>query len=112
MKDLHRRRLLALGSVINIVLGVCLLAIPGRTISFFGLPDADTYFYVTVLGAVLLGIGIALWMERRNEDQWRGLGLFGASRSATNSTAASMPSPRTSPTWACPPTASRKADNR
>ncbi|MDJ0627585.1 MAG: hypothetical protein QNJ44_04945 [Rhodobacter sp.] len=78
MKDLHRRRLLALASVINIVLGVCLLAIPGQTIRFFGLPEVDTYFYVTVLGAVLLGIGIALWIERRNEDRWRGLGLFGA----------------------------------
>ena len=35
-------------------------------------------FYVTGLGAVLLGIGIALWIERRNQDRWRGLGLAGA----------------------------------
>ena len=65
-------------SIINVVLGICLLAAPRRTIAFFGLPKTDTYFYVTVLGAVLLGIGAALWIERRNDDRWRGLGLGGA----------------------------------
>ena len=78
MKEQHRRGLLALDSAVNVVLGICLSAIPGQTIRFFGLPQTDTYFYVTVLGAVLLGIGIALWIERRNEDRWRGLGLVGA----------------------------------
>ena len=33
---------------------------------------------MTVLGAVLLGTGIALWIERRDQDRWRGLGLLGA----------------------------------
>lgn len=78
MKEQQRRTLLAIDSIINVALGICLLAIPGATIEFFGLPETDTYFYVTVLGAVLLGIGIALWIERRNEDPWRGLGLVGA----------------------------------
>ena len=71
-------KLLAIDSIINVVLGSCLLFIPGATIRFFGLPPTDTNFYVTVLGAVLLGIGIALWIERHNEERWRGLGLGGA----------------------------------
>ncbi|MDQ2091295.1 hypothetical protein [Marimonas arenosa] len=78
MNERHRKGLLAIDAVINVVLGVCLLVFPGQTIAFFGLPVTGTYFYVTVLGAVLLGIGIALWIERRNEDRWRGLGLAGA----------------------------------
>ena len=78
MKEQQRLTFLATDSTINVVLGICLLAMPGATIVFFGLPATDTYFYVTVLGAVLLGIGIALWIERRNEDRWRGLGIVGA----------------------------------
>lgn len=31
-----------------------------------------------MLGAVLFGIGIALWIERQNDNHWRGLGLVGA----------------------------------
>lgn len=78
MNEQYRLRLLAIDSIINVVLGVCLLALPRQTIAFFGLPATDTYFYVTILGAVLLGIGIALWIESRNEDRLRGLGLVGA----------------------------------
>ncbi len=78
MKEQQRLTLLAIDSIINVVLGICLLAMPGATIEFFGLPGTDTDFYVTVLGAVLLGTGIALWIERRNQDRWRGLGLVGA----------------------------------
>lgn len=78
MQVQHRLTLLAMDSIINVVLGICLLAMPRATIAFFGLPATDTYFYVTVLGAVLLGIGTALWIERRNDDRWRGLGLVGA----------------------------------
>ncbi len=73
--DHRRRRLLAVDSVINVVLGGCLLAAPVRTIRFLGLPATDTGFYVSVLGAVLVGIGVALWIERRNQG---GLGLSGA----------------------------------
>ena len=78
MREQQRLTLLTVDSIINLVLGFFLLATPGATIEFFGLPKTDSHFYVTVLGAVLLGIGIALWIERRNEDRWRGLGLVGA----------------------------------
>ena len=78
MDERRRVTLLTIDSVVNVVLGVCLLAMPSATIDVFGLPGTRTNFYVTVLGAVLLGIGIALWIERRNQDPWRGLGLVGA----------------------------------
>lgn len=78
MKEQHRLTLLTVDAIINVVLGIFLLALPRATIEFFGLPTTETSFYVTVLGAVLLGIGIALWIERQNEDRWRGLGLVGA----------------------------------
>jgi hypothetical protein len=78
MKESQRQRLLEIDSVINLVLGAALLARPKGTIAFFGLPATDTAFYVSILGAILLGIGIALWLERRNEERWRGLGLVGA----------------------------------
>lgn len=51
---------------------------PEATIAFLGLPATEEVFYVSILGAVLIGIGIALWVERTNDEQWRGLGLFGA----------------------------------
>lgn len=78
MKEPRRSTLLAVDSIINVVLGVCLLALPGPTIAFFGLPPSGGHFYVTLLGAVLLGVGIALWIERRGRGRWRGLGLAGA----------------------------------
>ena len=78
MKETHRLRLLEIDSVVNLLLGVALLGMPQSTIAFFGLPAADEVFYVSILGAVLFGIGIALWVERKNDDRWRGLGLFGA----------------------------------
>jgi hypothetical protein len=74
----YRLQLLAVDSFINLSIGAALLILPKATISFFGLPITDTTFYVTVLGAVLFGIGIALWIDRRNDNHWRGLGLFGA----------------------------------
>lgn len=78
MKQDQRLLLLSIDSIINLVLGGSLLFWPRATIRFFGLPTTESFFYVTVLGAVLLGIGIALWIERWNDDQWRGLGLVGA----------------------------------
>ena len=78
MKESHRLRLLGVDSIINLVLGAALLTLPQATITFFGLPATDTAFYVSLLGAILLGIGVALWIERKNDSNWRGLGLLGA----------------------------------
>lgn len=44
-----------------------------------GLPISDSYFYSTILGCVLFGIGIALLIERFGYSRnIRGLGLIGA----------------------------------
>ena len=78
MKETYRLRLLEVDSGINVLLGVALLGMPEATIALLGLPATDEVFYVSILGAVLIGIGIALWVERKNDERWRGLGLFGA----------------------------------
>lgn len=75
MPDRHDRRLLTLDAIINLCLGLVLLGFANAAISLLGLPLADTDFYVTLLGAILLGIGLALWIERRNNARRRGLGL-------------------------------------
>ncbi len=49
---------------------------PGATITTLGLPSAQSYFYVSILGAVLFGIGIALFIQVKSSGQ--GLGLSGA----------------------------------
>jgi len=78
MSDRPTSRLLALDSIINVVLGLVLLVVPSRAIAVLGLPETDTFFYVTVLGAILVGIGLALWIERGRTPRWRGLGMAGA----------------------------------
>jgi hypothetical protein len=73
------KSLLLIDAVVNLLIGLFLLLIPSGMGTFLGLPPTTTYFYTTILGAVLVGIGIALLVERRgfNEDV-RGLGLHGA----------------------------------
>lgn len=78
MRETHRLRILEIDSGINLLLGIALLGMPEATLEFFGLPATDQVFYVSILGAVLIGIGIALWVERKDDERWRGLGLFGA----------------------------------
>ena len=69
---LHRRSLwLSIDSLINLLLGAFLVVFPRDIVSFLGIPQADSAFYPGILGAMLFGIGIALWMERR--DGPRGL---------------------------------------
>jgi hypothetical protein len=44
-----------------------------------GLPPTNTYFYATILGGVILGIGVALCLEWWGAPRGvRGLGLGGA----------------------------------
>jgi hypothetical protein len=74
-----RRRLLALDALINLVLGLSLLSFPAGVLEFLGLPPVHTYFYTSLLGAVLFGIGIALCIELWGASKGMGgLGLEGA----------------------------------
>lgn len=70
--------LLMIDAIINIFLGIVLLAYSEPIIELFGLPVVEQYFYPNILGAILLGIGIALLIEYNRKKDFIGLGLGGA----------------------------------
>ncbi|MBW1784283.1 MAG: hypothetical protein JRL30_26525 [Deltaproteobacteria bacterium] len=71
--------LLLIDAIVNLILGVLLLLFPVGVIDILGLPPTNTYFYPVILGAVILGIGLALLLEVMGyEKNIRGLGLGGA----------------------------------
>jgi hypothetical protein len=78
MKKTHQN-LLALDGIVNVILGIVLLFFPAALANFLGLPQEINYFYASILGAVLFGIGIALFQERSRLGKGSaGLGLAGA----------------------------------
>lgn len=71
--------LLTIDGMVDLALGVLLLLFPVGIIDLLGLPPTDTNFYPSILGAVLSGIGIALFLEAAGfAREIRGLGLGGA----------------------------------
>jgi hypothetical protein len=71
--------LLAVDGYVNLILGVLLLLFPFGPVELLGVPGSDTNFYPTLLGGILLGIGLALFIERYGFKYGvRGLGLHGA----------------------------------
>ena len=74
-----KNTLLIIDGVVNVVLGALLLLFPAGVLDLLGLPPVDHHFYTTILGAVIFGIGLALFIElypgRRSAS---GLGLAGA----------------------------------
>lgn len=74
------RRLLALDSGANYLLGLPMLVIPRRTATLLGLPAERGTFYQRVLGGVLAGLATASAIEhgRRAEGQPVGIGVAGA----------------------------------
>jgi hypothetical protein len=71
--------LLTIDAVVNLLLGAILLFFPAGLMDFLGLPETDTFFYPSILGAVIFGIGIALLLELVGGGMnARGLGLDGA----------------------------------
>jgi len=70
--------LLVADAVINLILGALLLLFPAGILEYLDLPPTDTYFYSSILGGVIFGIGIALSLERWRPPEIRGLGLGGA----------------------------------
>ena len=70
--------LLAIDAVINYALGVLCLMYPVFAPAL-GMPIVENFFYPSILGAVLFGIGIALTIEYYRKDSGLvGLGLGGA----------------------------------
>ncbi len=71
--------LLSIDSIVNIIIGLLLLCYPLGVGKILGLPQPGENFYTLILGAVLLGIGIALFIESKYYNRgMRGLGLEGA----------------------------------
>jgi hypothetical protein len=72
-------RLLIVDAAINLVLGLVLMCLPTLTVQALGLPAFQQTFYPSVLGAVLIGIAVALFIESwRKQQAFVGLGLGGA----------------------------------
>lgn len=75
----QRASLLIIDGIINLILGALLVVFPSGLVETLGLPAGDERFYPTVLGAVLIGIGLALLIEaNRLPGGLVGLGLGGA----------------------------------
>lgn len=75
----RRRSLRIVDGIVNLLLGVALLLFPAGLIELLGLPTTATYFYTSILGGVIFGIGVALLMGLKGESRrLQGLALGGA----------------------------------
>lgn len=71
--------MLLLDAIINLLIGFLLLVFPLDVFQLLGLPVEAPPFYANILGAVLVGIGIALLTEHFGTSRGTaGLGLGGA----------------------------------
>ena len=76
---MSRPKVLLVDALINFILGFLLLTFPIRVVQFLGIPETQTKFYPSILGGVLIGIAIALFIEYyRKPSGIVGLGLGGA----------------------------------
>ena len=71
--------MLVVDGIVNLLLGLLLLLIPLGAAEVVGAPRSNMDFYPTILGGVLLGVGVALLLEVYGHGRGiRGLGLGGA----------------------------------
>ena len=76
---MKRRTLLGIDATVDLLLGALLVAFPAQLVSLLGIPPTESRFYPSILGAVLVGIGLALLIEvGSHSDRAVGLGLIGA----------------------------------
>ena len=72
-------KILLVDAAINLILGILLAIFPTSVVEALGVPATDATFYPSILGAVLIGIGVALVIECvRKPTGPAGLGLYGA----------------------------------
>jgi hypothetical protein len=72
---------LLVDALINLLLGLLLIIFPAGFAGWLGVPLPQSRFYVNILGAVFVGIAIALvWEARRDPRSMKsaGLGVTGA----------------------------------
>ncbi len=75
--------LLVIDAIINLILGALLLLVilyPYQLTNFFGVPAIRDAFYPSIMGGILIGIALALFLEAftKNPRRLVGLGLGGA----------------------------------
>ena len=77
---MSRKITLLVDAFINFLLGALLLAFSPKIVSLLGVPSSVNNFYPNILGAVLVGIGVALVIEayRKSTNAYVGLGFIGA----------------------------------
>jgi hypothetical protein len=74
-----RNPVLLIDALINLFLGGLLLTFPSGIVELLGIPKTEQSFYPSILGAVLIGIGLALLLECFGRPKGLvGLGLGGA----------------------------------
>lgn len=74
------KAILLIDALINFVLGVLLLIFSPAIASWLGVPTSSTNFYPNILGAIFIGITIALLIDAKGGKKYinKGLGLLGA----------------------------------
>ena len=74
------KMILFIDAIINFVLGVLLLIFSPAIASWLGVPLSSTSFYPNILGAIFIGITIALLIDvkGKKDNGNMGLGLLGA----------------------------------
>lgn len=76
---MKKTKLLLLDAAINLFLGILLIIFSEKIVFAFGVPESSTKFYPNILGAIFIGITIALILEYyRRPTSAAGLGLNGA----------------------------------
>ena len=78
-RQLNNAMLLLVDAAIDLALGAALIAFPRGVMKALGVPIPSTHFYPSILGAVLIGVGMSLVIERFHHLVGvAGLGLAGA----------------------------------
>lgn len=77
--ELKRKMTLLIDSIVNLILGILLVFFP-YFYRIIGAPESNTNFYPIILGAIFIGIAIALLIEafKKEGSKFIGLGLVGA----------------------------------
>ncbi len=76
---MQKSLLLEIDGIVNLMFGLVLILLPRNLLAAIGLPIDGSMFYAVVLGVVLTGIGVALFLERHGRNAGvSGLGLEGA----------------------------------
>ena len=79
MPPMRQSEVLLVDAAINLALGILLIIFSPGGVYTLGVPGTDQRFYTSILGAVFVGIAIALVMEYlRKGEGLVGLGLGGA----------------------------------